>query len=482
MVLESFFGDTLLKPDGTEVQTSSLSTSEGGVVGVYFSAHWCPPCRGFTPKLAAVYNEIKAQQKDFEIVFVSWDSDEDSFKAYHKEMPWLAIPFDNSEKKDSLKSKYQVRGIPTLVLVAADTGETVKAEGRDVIDEYGAEGFPFTEERLVAAKGEIKAKKEEALKELSDLKFLGDLGTMDEPDKHLDLDEVTRGSEALAFAFMKGTGCQGSTLVLPKLLDIQKQLGKEKLQVIVVPVMSDGGPNFPDAVLEKMKGVVMIPRGERAQQVAKKFEGVLKEIDAPHVFVVDARDATSMKFVADNAARPIYFQGEAAYPWSDEAIAALEEREKKLKEEMKAKQKNLEFFAPSDGCHIVNKAGSAVSLSTLQGCDVVGIYFSAHWCGPCKSFTPKLVEVYNACKENNKSFEVIFMSSDRNQEAFDEYYAEMPWCTLKYEDRSLKETLSDIFEVQGIPTLILLKGNGDVITTNGRSAVAAGAEGFPWNE
>ena len=25
------------------------------LVGVYFSAHWCPPCRGFTPVLANHY-------------------------------------------------------------------------------------------------------------------------------------------------------------------------------------------------------------------------------------------------------------------------------------------------------------------------------------------------------------------------------------------------------------------------------------------
>ena len=129
MVLESFLGETLVKNDGTEFKTSELSTEKGGVIGIYFSAHWCPPCREFTPKLAFIYNELKDAGKDFEIVFVSKkekkkkkklifsciaknskiDKDEESFKGYFAEQPWLAIPYANDENKDALKEKYQVR-------------------------------------------------------------------------------------------------------------------------------------------------------------------------------------------------------------------------------------------------------------------------------------------------------------------------------------------------------------------------------------
>ena len=45
--------------------------------------------------------------------------------------------------------------------------------------------------------------------------------------------------------------------------------------------------------------------------------------------------------------------------------------------ELKAKQKNLEFLAPSESCHIVDKEGGEVTLETLQSKDVVGFYFSA---------------------------------------------------------------------------------------------------------
>ena len=95
-------GGSLLK-GSEEVSTSSLS-AEGKVVGLYFSAHWCPPCRGFTPKLAEWYKKFTQSEvgKNFEVVFVSSDRDEDSFKEYYAEMPWLALPFADRDRKVSL--------------------------------------------------------------------------------------------------------------------------------------------------------------------------------------------------------------------------------------------------------------------------------------------------------------------------------------------------------------------------------------------
>ena len=54
----------------------------------------------------------------------------------------------------------------------------------------------------------------------------------------------------------------------------------------------------------------------------------------------------------------------------------------------------------------MDKEGGEVSLETLQSKDVVGLYFSALYCPPCRWFTPKLVRLYNECKEQAKSFEV----------------------------------------------------------------------------
>ena len=99
--LKCLLGESLIKGKGkTVVETTSL-VGQGKVLGLYFSAHWCPPCRGFTPKLAAFYEKFKASDKSdlLEIVFISSDRDEKSFTEYYNEMPWLALPFSDRDRK-----------------------------------------------------------------------------------------------------------------------------------------------------------------------------------------------------------------------------------------------------------------------------------------------------------------------------------------------------------------------------------------------
>ncbi|KAK7493324.1 hypothetical protein BaRGS_00015450 [Batillaria attramentaria] len=110
-----------------------------------------------------------------------------------------------------------------------------------------------------------------------------------------------------------------------------------------------------------------------------------------------------------------------------------------------------------------------------------GIYFSAHWCPPCRAFTPKLAECYKKINDSGKKFEVIFVSSDKDQASFNDYFAEMPWLTVGFGSNK-KDELSSKYSVRGIPTLILVDKNGQTKYTDGRQKVAADPEGasYPW--
>lgn len=104
------FGDKLLTKDGETDTTSALNNLDA--VMIYFSAHWCPPCRGFTPKFAENYNKLKEANKKFECIFASSDKDEAAFKSYFADMPWLALPYSERAKKEALATKHSCNGIP----------------------------------------------------------------------------------------------------------------------------------------------------------------------------------------------------------------------------------------------------------------------------------------------------------------------------------------------------------------------------------
>eukprot|EP00534_Pseudo-nitzschia_fraudulenta_P003347 CAMPEP_0201125098 /NCGR_PEP_ID=MMETSP0850-20130426/19149_1 /ASSEMBLY_ACC=CAM_ASM_000622 /TAXON_ID=183588 /ORGANISM="Pseudo-nitzschia fraudulenta, Strain WWA7" /LENGTH=329 /DNA_ID=CAMNT_0047392901 /DNA_START=117 /DNA_END=1103 /DNA_ORIENTATION=- len=90
----------------------------------YVSAHWCPPCRKFTPMLANWYKTVA--RPFVEVVFLSADHDEDGFKSYFEAShPWMAIDYDD-DTREQLMAALQVQGIPRLVVVNALTGNIVE--------------------------------------------------------------------------------------------------------------------------------------------------------------------------------------------------------------------------------------------------------------------------------------------------------------------------------------------------------------------
>ena len=129
-----FFGELqpkLIESKNGKAVPFEASETKPEFTAIYYSAHWCPPCRALTPQLVTWYKNTKARYKNFELVFASSDKDEAAMMDYMKEdkMPWPAIKFD--EKKASGVQKYAAGGIPYLVLLDKD--------GKDLTGQPGNE-------------------------------------------------------------------------------------------------------------------------------------------------------------------------------------------------------------------------------------------------------------------------------------------------------------------------------------------------------
>lgn len=156
-ILASKDCDFLLSSTGAQVKASDL---ESKIVGLYFSANWYPPCTKFTDLLINVYQQLKDHSDPgFEIVFVSSDEDLDAFNTYKSSMPWLAIPFSDLEARRALTQKFDVEGIPSLIILQPNSNKdaAVNSDGVELVYQYGVQAFPFTKERLE----ELKEKEEE---------------------------------------------------------------------------------------------------------------------------------------------------------------------------------------------------------------------------------------------------------------------------------------------------------------------------------
>lgn len=141
--------ETILSKNKDGEQSSMMPSSEfkDKYLMLYFSASWCGPCRMFTPKLSESYKKLKSIHNNVELVFVSSDRNEESFHAYHKKMSFPALPFQYREAKSALSKAYEVRGIPTLVMLgpADDDGNRPLINGnvRGHMESENFDEFPF---------------------------------------------------------------------------------------------------------------------------------------------------------------------------------------------------------------------------------------------------------------------------------------------------------------------------------------------------
>ncbi len=125
--------------------------------------------------------------------------------------------------------------------------------------------------------------------------------------------------------------------------------------------------------------------------------------------------------------------------------------------------------------------GDAFDPATLAG-KVVLVDFWATWCGPCVAEIPNVLALHE--KYHDRGFEVVGVSLDDDREALEAFVADrqLPWPIIVDKGPGDESALlATRYGISGIPTMILVGRNGDVISIDarGRRLAALLDELFP---
>jgi nucleoredoxin len=126
------------------------------------------------------------------------------------------------------------------------------------------------------------------------------------------------------------------------------------------------------------------------------------------------------------------------------------------------------FVAKFKGHLIVMDHGTPKEFdaSTLKDVKYWAFYYSASWCGPCRAFTPQLVDFYKYFKKSHPNFELIFVNDDRSEDDMLAYMKTdaMSWPTVRFSDIEDPRLGAKKYCGPGIPCLVLTDANGKVLS------------------
>ena len=261
-----------------EIMPAKFLTKDKGLVDtatlddkylmLYFSAHWCPPCRAFTPKLSAAYSKLMAQYGDqMEMMFVSSDRDEEAFQEYHGEMTFCALPFEERAAKQQLSKRFGIQGIPSLLILGpmdAATGERplINDSLRAVIESGDFSEFPFYpkpyQELSTGADG---------INETPSLVVFCENEDDDEQEAIVKVVQELAGKRKDTHKFFYATQPGGAVGPVRKALGMEKKL--DGVIVALVDIPDNGGfyvmPETKDDITVEMLESFLSSPGERQQ-------------------------------------------------------------------------------------------------------------------------------------------------------------------------------------------------------------------------
>lgn len=129
-------------------------------------------------------------------------------------------------------------------------------------------------------------------------------------------------------------------------------------------------------------------------------------------------------------------------------------------EQIQEKEDWKKFF----GNDLFDAEGKKVPVNKAVKKKYLGIYGSASWCGPCKLFTPRLIQFY---EKNKNKLDIVLIGYHWTKEDVSSYMKKykMPWAGT-YRTENVEEFIQK-YKIEGIPDFRLFNSEGELLISNG---------------
>jgi len=116
---------------------------------------------------------------------------------------------------------------------------------------------------------------------------------------------------------------------------------------------------------------------------------------------------------------------------------------------------------------LVDIEGKPLTGDGYASAKVFVLYYGASWCGPCRKFSPTLVDFANKSRADNPGLAFVLMSNDQDPKDMLGYMKEekMPWPALPLE-KLKKSPLFMGYTGQYIPLLVVVDRYGKVLASS----------------
>ncbi|VDN50459.1 unnamed protein product [Dracunculus medinensis] len=245
---------------------------------------------------------------------------------------------------------------------------------------------------------------------------------------------------------------------------------EEQKEISVIIFDVDSSDDNQQQVIDECGWYILAPMSPMTKS---RFLRALRYCSTPSLIVVDS---TSRQIITTDGRRLLQEDSKGNnFPWWNPTADEL------------FQGTVLKNVIETDGSRNVSK----IEYKDLEPV-VKGIYFGAFWCPPCRMFTRQLLSCYESLKAASIPFEIFFCSFDRqkyfktsvdfrSRESFDQHFSTMPWLAFDFNPSKLT-LFTRLYNVNGIPALLILDEKNCVITRHGRNSMLNDPQGknFPW--